>query len=320
MMRFDNTIITHERDESSDDAATVPLHVDSMSDFKHIDLGPEDEDLEQASMTIVLGKSGELDSSYRLRNDPSAPFQRQGVVDRRGVVEVQCQSREIIHGALSPDADEFATLLVYDVRFDSTRRSRRITSATVKFEFSSSVSVARVLQPLVHSIAPDGRVALLPSTQEESVTRGAEISTGALAEMIASVGASVKWEKTVIRTTNDDARVIGSPVWDEYGKQVGAKFVLNENRSIKSGVPSLLRCVLLLSRPDESLFQCKVTIKAETDWKSEIGSKLFGDSTDRDDPVLFDPAMAPTNKLRKAGYDMDNLGSVDLKSLQEIRF
>lgn len=98
-----------------------------------------------------------------------------------------------------------------------------------------------------------------------------------------------------------------------------AKWILTENGATKSGVPSFLRCAMLLVRPEDNLFQCNVTISVETDLKSKI-ERLFG-TTPPDDPVLFDPAMEPTNNLCRSGYDVDNLGLIDLGSeFVDIRF
>ena len=38
----------------------------------------------------------------------------------------------------------------------------------------------------------------------------------------------------------------------------------------------------------------------------------------KDDPMLFDPTLEPTHKLRR--YDVEELGALDLKSLFEVRF
>jgi hypothetical protein len=275
-----------------------------------------DEALEDTSVTIGLGKTGEMGSGYHVRNDPSQPFQRQTAVEQRGVIEARCRSCEIVHGILSPDADEYATLLVYQVDLDATKRSRRIMSATIEFEFSSSTPGGRA--PRVHTLVPEGRVALLPSTQDETVVRGAEAKADASGITVASAGVSVKWEKTVSRTASDEARVTGSTLCDDLGREVGARWLLSENGSLKSGVPSQLRCAMLLARDDAGPFQCNITIKLEADWKSALG-RLFG-TTPTDDPVYFNPDMEPTNRLRKAGYDTDNLAAVSLDEFVSVRF
>ncbi|KAK3987706.1 hypothetical protein QBC44DRAFT_331097 [Cladorrhinum sp. PSN332] len=261
--------------------------------------------LDDSSVTIQLGKTG--GGEYHVRNSPAAPFQRGIIVDNPGILEIQCKSREIIHGGLSSDSDKYATLLVYDIYLNSAKRSRRIISATVKFEFRNSEP--KYPNPKVYGIAPFGRWSVSPSSQEETRVLGGEASVSA-PEMIANLGAAVKWEKTVSRTANDEAQVTGSIWSDDFGKPIIAKWHLSENGSTKSGVPSFLRCAILLERPDDGIFECKVSIDVDSDWKSKI-ERLFG-STPRDDPVLFDPAMDPTNNLRKTGYDIDNLEDLDL--------
>ncbi|KOS23164.1 hypothetical protein ESCO_003927 [Escovopsis weberi] len=273
-----------------------------------------DSDLDDTSVSIGLDKTGEKGSGYHTRNDPTAPYQRQTVTERRGIIEVQCKSRDIVHGVLGEKGEELGTLLVYDFYLDTTKRSRRVISASLEFEFASIARGAPA--PQVHAISPAGRVTLLPTTQDESIVSGTEANAD-LAQFGASLGGKVKWEKTVTRTTNDEARVTGRIFSDDYGKGIGASWTLQENPSIKSGTPSFLRCAILLNRGfDESKFQCRVKVKVEADWKSQMG-KFFG-STPADDPILFDPELPPTNKLRE--YNVDDLSSVNLDDISDIIF
>ncbi|KAM0545411.1 hypothetical protein ACHAPJ_011316 [Fusarium lateritium] len=287
---------------------------DSESDDDVVFPGDSDSDLDETSISIGLDKTGEKGSGYHTRNNPSNPFQRATVTERRGIIQVRCNSREVIHGGVSPDGDN-ATLLVYDFHLDTTKRSRRVRTATLEFQFSSSVP--GVPAPEVQAIAPAGRTTLLPSTAEQSKTRGYEVT--AEAGQFVTAGGGVKWETTVSQTISDDARVIGHIFSDDYGKGVGASWVLHENVLKESGTPSFLRCAILLNRKyDEENFECKIKVKAEADWKTEMG-RFFG-STPRDDPILFDPTLPPTNKLRKEGYDVENLGALDLDEFVEISF
>lgn len=275
----------------------------------------DDDDLEDASVTISLSEQGAKGSSYRISNDPASPFQRRTVLDRSGLVEVRCRSREIVHGILSPDADEYATLLMYQIDLDVRKRSRRILRAEIEFEFSTNTPGG--LSPRVERIAPDGRLSLLHSTHEKSVTLGTEAALEAPGGL-AAARVGVKWEKTVSRTVSDEARVTGSTICDaDLGREIGVRWILDENKSTASGVPRRLRCAILLAREDKGLFLCRVTVKQQTDWKTSIGMQLSG-STPVDDPVLFDPRLPPTNKVRREGYDLENLGGLDLDSFVEI--
>ncbi|KAH7265673.1 uncharacterized protein BKA55DRAFT_502500, partial [Fusarium redolens] len=255
----------------------------------------------------------EARDGVRTRNDPAAPFQRSTITERQGITQVQCFSREIIHGSLSANGNN-ATLLVYDLHLDTTKKSRRIREAQVKFEFRSSSTGSSA--PQVVNIAPYRSVSLLSISAEESKTLGYGLSAGA--SQFTSVESSVKFEKTVNQTKNDSARVAGGFLCNDYGKQVGAQWILFENELVASGTPKFMRFAILLDREnDEDNFECKVTIDASGDWKAVLGGLVR--STPRDDPILFDPTFPPTNKLRK-GYDIENLGSVDLDELVEIEF
>lgn len=107
---------------------------------------------------------------------------------------------------------------------------------------------------------------------------------------------------------------------DDLGRQVGASWILEENKAIKSGVPSLLRCAMVVSRTNNGQFECDVTIRAKADWKTELG-RLVALKTPGDDPILFDPDAAPTNRLsRESFYDVNNLASTDVNDLVDIRY
>ncbi|PNP79772.1 hypothetical protein FNYG_06865 [Fusarium nygamai] len=272
-----------------------------------------DAQLEATSVSIGLNISAGKNNEFHTRNDPAAPFQRSTITERQGVTQVQCFSREIIHGYLSPDGNN-ATLLVYDLYLDTTKKSRRIREAQVKFDFRSSIPGKAA--PQVVKIAPHGSISLLATSAEESKTTGYGLSAGA--SQFVSVESSAKWEKTVSQIRNDAARVAGGFLCNDYGKQVGAQWILFENKLVGSGTPRFMRFEILLDREnDEEEFECKVTISASGDWKTVLAG-LVG-STPRDDPILFDPTLPPTNRLRKA-YDIKNLGSLDLDEFVEIEF
>ncbi|KAK3314433.1 hypothetical protein B0H66DRAFT_562921 [Apodospora peruviana] len=303
--------------------------------YRRDDYISEEEDggeLDEASAVVALNPTGDEGSGYHILNDPARPFQRETAVEHRGVIEIQCKAREIVHGKLSsslqPDGDDededdeaYATLLVYEIHMNPRKASQRIVSVTVEFEFRSSEAGAP--DPRVRKIGPLGRVGVLSTQQDEMKKVGGELSLSGGPEMIANVGMTGTVEKSVSRTTTDEARVTGSIWHDNYDHPVIARWMLQENRSAKSGVPSFLRCAILLAREENNLFEARITIKADADWKSSLKTsavRLFG-GTPRDDPVLFDPSLKPTNKLRKAGYDTGNLGDLDLRAeFVDIRF
>lgn len=281
----------------------------------------ETSNLDQYSLLISLDKTGAKGSGYHIRNPPADPFQRETIIERIDAVVIGCRSREVIHGHLGSGSDDFATLLVYDFNFDAMKRSRRIAQANITFEFmdmdtDTDTGGGRTLRtPEVHAIAPMGRHIMQPSTQEESTTQGGDLGVG-VGQLGVNASGSVKWEKVVQRVTSDDTRLMGATTSDPFGRPVGARWTLQENASTKCGVPSFLRTVILLRRKDNDNFRCRVEIEVEADWKTEL-TRFFG-SSPKDDPILFDPSRPPTNTLCKSGYDIGNLGALNISDLTDI--
>lgn len=213
----------------------------------------------------------------------------------------------------------YGTLLVYDVHLDPTRPSQRITSAVVEFEFRSCRKAWEV--PEVVAIAPASWTSSSPSTQDETRTVGGGLSVGA-PDAVANVGGELKFEKTAQRQTSDAAQVVGSTWGDaDHGKEFTARWRLMENETTKTGVPTFLRCAMVLARPSNAIFEAKITIKANLDWKSAAKEAFnFWGKNPVDDPVLFKPSLPPsTSRLLPNGFDVDNLDLVDIREVVQIR-
>ena len=105
------------------------------------------------SFDLSLHLTGDAGSSLRTQNDPSAPFQRTNVIERRGAVDVRCSCLDIVHGLFSAKGEAFATLIVLQFRFDPRKRARRFQSVDISLEFDGS----RPGQggPEVYAIAPN---------------------------------------------------------------------------------------------------------------------------------------------------------------------
>jgi len=278
----------------------------------------DDQDSDLPSFDISLVETGDDGSSFRTENDPSAPFQRSNYVERKGAIDIRCSCLDVIHGQFSSESGVFATLIVLQFRFDARKRARRFQSADISLEFKGMKPGES--GPEVYGIAPVGKMSLVPTTQTEAVTRKAGLQIGAAAPTggITATG-SVGWKKCVTRDTSDDTTVIGSI--DLKGRNWGpsncASWTLLENETAKTGIPSSIRTAILLKRKDEMPFQCVVKIDALVDAKSRL-ERMFGGKgrEPKDDPVLFDPEIEPTNKLRK--YALEELGSFDLESVCDV--
>ncbi|KAJ9130649.1 hypothetical protein NKR23_g12099 [Pleurostoma richardsiae] len=230
------------------------------------------------------------------RNNPSSPFQRKTVTQSCGDVLVHCMSTCVVHGHLSSEQPgtpgKRATALVFTFQVDVAKVHRRIRRASFTFKFRSAAPNRP--GPTVRSMAPQGRAVLQPTSQDVSVTRSCDAKAEAGPAGLA-LGGSLKWEKVVQETAKDEARLIGSPFCDEFGDQIGASWVLQENASARTGVPSRLQTAVLLERPDDGDFLCDFTMDLEADWRMDM-RHLFT-RVPKDDPVLFRPSLPPTHPL-----------------------
>ena len=264
----------------------------------------------------MLSPTGDAGSAFHTQNDPSNPYQRTNIIERKGAVDVRCSCLDIIHGLFDSDGTAFSTLLVLEFRFDVRKRARRIASVDITLEFDSIQPDAPA--PEVYSIAPVGRLSLVQTTQQEHKKKSAGIKLDVGAVLGLDVGGSLQWEKGIDRDTMDATTVIGSIdlLGRNWGKPNCASWTLLENKTTKTGVPQSMRVALLLKRKDENSFQCMATIKAKADTRSSLES-LFG-AKPKDDPVLFDSTMKPTNNLQQ--YEVDNLSATSLESISDIAF
>jgi len=262
-------------------------------------------------VTIPLTPTGDHGGEFHTQNDPSKPFQRTNYIERKGAVEVRCSCVDVVHGLLEPDSTVFCTLLVLEFRFDSRKRARRISSVDIELRFNG---LDGPNDPEIKAIAPCGNFNVAPTTQSESLGFSANAGLSLTPVPLPTLSTSVNYDRRVTRDMTYAAKVIKVKALRgrNFGGPNSASWILMENPATNMGVPVAMRAAILLNRDDEERFQCVVTVKARADWRSSLES-IFG-STPPDDPVLFDPAMQPTN----AAFDVMNLGCVDLEALSGI--
>lgn len=259
-----------------------------------------------------------LPGGYHTANDPADRFHRPTVTYRPGFVDIRGTSKVIIHGSLSPKSEEAATLLVYEFTFNPTGRFRRIASATIQFEFSYCEPKMPGLE--VYSIAPSsdaGRWSLAETIGKEH-TENSTNTNLSLGYQGLSAGGVRTWAKSVDRDIKDSTTITGDTTCDAYGKETGAKFVLLENGSArpKTGIPSFFRLAILLKREvEDEEFQCTVNIEVKADWKTRM-TNFFAAKT-YDDPIYFNPSLAPVNKIREfdGKFNIRDLASTNLDEL-----
>jgi hypothetical protein len=264
---------------------------------------------------VSLAPTGNEGSGFHTQNDPRSPYQRENVVERKGAVDVRCSILDVVHGLLTPEGEDFCTLIVLQFRFDPRRRARRISSVDIELRFSPSS--ANGADPVVGGIAPNGRFVVSQTTQTEETTLGGDAHLGGGAAG-AEAGATLKREKVVTREATYATTVTGSIDLRgrNYGQPNCVSWTLLENPESKTGVPAAMKAAVLLKRRDEENFECAVSVKAKADWRTSIES-LVG-STAPDDPVLFDPTLDPTTSTYNSVQL--KLGELDLNSISDVTF
>ena len=276
------------------------------------DLHPTGEDL--PSFDIEMFPTGDDQSGFHTQNDPSSPYQRKNIIERKGVIDIRCSSVDVVHGKF--DDYSYGTLLVLQFRFDPRKLARRIASADISLKFSGATQNGP--RPEVHAISLNNRFSMMETTQNEEITKGGNLQLGLTAFQGLQAGGDVKWEKTTKADVTDATTVTGSIdlIGFNYGPRNCASWLLMENATRKTGVPAFLRTGVLLKRKDNEPFRCVVEIKAKADFRSEL-EEMFG-SKPKDDPVLFDPECKPTNHLMQ--YPTENLGEFDLDLVTDVTF
>lgn len=259
-------------------------------------------------------EGGNEGNGFHVRNDPKDPYQRSEVIQRTGQgVDIRCTLIDVVHGAMSADSDFWATLLVFHFRFDPQKRARRVSEATIELRFD--VSDDKNIPPEVESVSFDGHYSLLPSKQSETITKSGGGSAGV--NYVAELGASAKWEKTVVRETTDATTVSGGKyIVNNVPPSRIAKWNLLENKTRNTGVPASIQVAVRIKRRDEALFTCIPRLKCTADkWTS---LETFFGGVPEDEPVYLKPSLKATNKLMV--YDTEELGSIDLQKLSHVSF
>lgn len=257
------------------------------------------------------------DNAFRTENASVDDWERRNVIERKGgSIHTRVELTDVTHG-IYDDGDE-ATLMVFRFRFDPQKNSRRVIRARVNIEFFAANGNGS--PPVVEAIAPEERWAVVPTMDQESTTRGGQLNLGASGVPFLEAGGIATLEKTVSRDITDATTITGSinlGTGMNSGESTAVAWNFQENKRRKTGVPDSVKVALLLRREDSDPFNAKVTLEADVDFLSGLERKFT--RVLLDSPVLFNPKMTGRKPKRSRNYDAQELSSVDLYSLCEVR-
>ncbi|KAM0256053.1 hypothetical protein ACHAQJ_005252 [Trichoderma viride] len=279
----------------------------------------EDEDepllaLETPLQDAIVGE----EDTFRTENASINDWERRNVIERtQGSIHARVDLMEVIHGTYDDDGDE-ATLMVFRFRFDPQKNSRRVIRARINIEFFSSTKKGAA--PIVDAIAPEERWTVVPTVDNESTTRGADLNLGASGVPFLEAGGTLKFEKTITRDISDATTITGSinlGTGKNSGESTAAAWNLQENKRRQTGVPNSVKFAILLRREHSEPFNAKVTVEADVDFLSGLEKKFT--KVPLDDPVLFNPRISGKRPKKGRSYNVQNLQGVDLYSLCDVR-
>ncbi|KAI1465213.1 uncharacterized protein F4812DRAFT_440128 [Daldinia caldariorum] len=253
------------------------------------------------------------DANFRTENDPNYPNeQRQDVISRGGLVSASCYLKDIIHGYFSTDNDDLCSIIVPHFRFESCENGHRIKKVEIEITFSPKAKGDPT--PIVEEIYPDGYFTLDYKSQHETVVHAGVLQ---VSEPVTGIlNAELKREKTVDKEAVDMTKVQGFKEKSRnWGKPNRVQWILRENQTGKTGVPTSMQAAIRLRREDMSHFQAHFTMKVTPSWLTSVQSCLKSDP--KDDPVNFDPAQNAINDSQNE-HNTDELGMVRLEGLSDV--
>ena len=239
---------------------------------------------------------------------------------------------DVIHGRLVPDGAP-ASLIVSTFKFLGSTTSRRFRSARIIWDFAYADPDGKEW-PEVKRVSLDDQFVMKMTTFDKSsetkVEAGLQGGGGP-----AGLSISTGWSRTKSAKIDDHISLYGTTAFinKNAGKPNGAKWVLEENKSQNSGIPSSITTAVLLERLPDRPFIGTIQIKAEMGLASTI-ENLFGKKS-KVDPIVFDPAPPPesekpesekpksekpkSKKPKSVECDPQNLDSVDLDDIGVVK-
>lgn len=158
-------------------------------------------------------------------------------------------------------------------------------------------------------VAPYSKHVMMRTTETVATTIGGE--GGIQGGSIVTGNVGIHGERSVSKTVTHSAEVVGDKPADEWANRYIAQWSLSENDSQKSGIVSLFRACILLTRDNDEEFYLHPTVQVTPDTVTQLKAPLWGFRS-RDDPIKMVPTTALYNTLEHEGgiaISSSNLGA-----------
>ncbi len=263
---------------------------------------------EQYAFDIDLFAAGDA-GGYHMQNLPGQK-QREYLVQRRYGSDriVKGQLVDVVHGRLASDGAP-ASLIVSTFKFLGSTLSRRFRYAEITWDFYYPDSDGEEW-PEVKKISLDDQFVMKMTTFDKNTEAKVEAALQG-GGGTAGISLSTGWSRAQSAKIDDHISLYGSSIFTQRnaGEPNGATWILEENKSQKSGIPGSLTTAVLLKRKPDKAFNGMIQIKAKMDVAATV-EDLFGRKP-KVDPVVFDLALPPTS----ADYDPQTLDSIVLDDI-----
>lgn len=172
--------------------------------------------------------------------------------------------------------------------------------------------------PNIANISPKNHFTMRPTNSHIEVKRSVQMSVQGGP---APVSGGLSWETTASKEKQDQTSLSGVVRFEgrRFGEKNAARWVLMENSSQQTGIPTFLRSLILLRRQDSSKFTAIVKIEVKVSF--DINTILTGlfQKKEQDDPVIFDPKKKSiTTWAKDNSIDVKNLESTPLEKFHTI--
>lgn len=224
---------------------------------------------------------------------------------------VQISLAAVVHGTLTPNGQS-ASLIITDFRVKSYHKSSRLKSLMIDYTFEGSD------RPVVVDISPSDNkiIARTPEPWDPPDLSATKLEVGETEQTISSIVGN-KFDLSKPSYKDKDNAILSGYIESHggsYGKPNSARWVLNESKAQKNGIPTFLRTVILLERKGSApKSDIRATIKINGSIDSHYDStslhhvqQLFGETSEK---IVFD---LKTQKWENEIIDDENLDTLDL--------
>jgi len=263
-------------------------------------------------------------NAFHTLNDPGEDFRRTFARSTNGKLPLSMKVKliEAHHGQMVHEGKSYqASLLVFEIMFQSRIHDRRYVSADITLEFFD-VGADRTKRggPEVVDLAPNRAHWLHKTSYDRTSNRGISLS-GKAGFDLAGLDANVHWDVEETKTVKSKAILTGlsdrSP--NKEGGENAVRWSMRENDGEADGIPSFLQTAVLLKREHHEPFYAVLSIKSTVDFKSaasRVKNQALRVATDEDtaiDPVTFRPRELQVQHASSTG-----IKAGDLKHMEKL--